>query len=301
MERIRLENEFVNVEIFPSLGGKITSFYLKEKEFELVAQGSIVQECEQRLLKEQSVRSFAPYAYGMDDAFPNINEENIQWKNCLLAYPDHGEIWDADFEIKTQTTDMVVLFWRSPLFQYSYEKKLRLEKHTLTIEYCIINEGERELPCMWTWHGLVRYEQDMEIVLPDDMQRCKNVLAGSILGDEGMVYDLENDCYDFKKMPNPNICNMVKYYGEAPVKTGHCAISYPSQKVAYTLDYDAAKLPYLGVWITAGGFQGDYNCALEPTNGYYDRISTARENRKLPVLKHKEQMQFSLQITLQET
>ena len=66
------------------------------------------------------------------------------------------------------------------------------------------------------------------------------------------------------------------------------------------LEYDAEKLPYLGVWITAGGFQGDYNCALEPTNGFYDSISKAAGNGKLPVLGAGESMEFDLHISFAE-
>lgn len=66
------------------------------------------------------------------------------------------------------------------------------------------------------------------------------------------------------------------------------------------LKYDARKLPYLGVWITAGGFRGDYNCALEPSSGYYDDIRTARENGTAYMLKKDEPMIFDLEVILEE-
>ena len=64
------------------------------------------------------------------------------------------------------------------------------------------------------------------------------------------------------------------------------------------LHYDVKKLPYLGVWITAGGFEGDYNCALEPSNGFYDGIGRAEKNCRLPVLKAGEAMDFELVVSL---
>lgn len=175
-----------------------------------------------------------------------------------------------------------------------------LEKDTLIIDYHIVNQGNGELPCIWTWHGLVFYEQDMELLLSENIKHYRNVLDGSLLGKEGKVYSVQNDIYDFSKMPNPKICDMVKYYGEEPSATGHCGIYYPSRNVSYHLEYDAQKLPYLGVWITAGGMQGDYNCALEPTNGYYDSIGKADKNHKLPVLCVEEVLDFTLMLTLRE-
>ena len=65
--------------------------------------------------------------------------------------------------------------------------------------------------------------------------------------------------------------------------------------------YDAQALPYLGVWITAGGYRGDCNCALEPSTGFYDGISRARENGSLKVIKPGEIFSFTLEICLENT
>lgn len=292
MRQIVLENDVLKVKLSPSLGGKITSFFLKEKKFELAAQGKEMQ--------HQVKDSFAPFAYGMDDTFPNINEEAIEWKGRKLYYPDHGEIWKAEFKISEHIQSSVSLTWHSTAFQYLFEKTMCLEKNILKVQYHIVNEGDDELPCIWTWHGLIRYEQDMEFLLPEGVNHYRNVLSGCILGEEGKVYPAQNGVYDFARMPNPDCCNMVKYYGVESGITGHCGVYYPSDDVSYYLDYDAQKLPYFGVWITAGGFQGDYNCALEPSNGYYDSISKANKNQKLPVLKKGEILDFMFELSLKE-
>lgn len=301
MKQLTLENDVLRVTVCPSLGGKITSFYLKEKEFELAAQSSEAQcEARHRMLEKSVIDSFGPYAYGMDDCFPNVDGELVEWKNRKLFYPNHGEIWNHEFVIQERADDRVSLSWYSTVFDYLYEKKVRLEKNTLSIQYHIVNTGDEELPCIWTWHGLVLYEQDMEILLPESITHYRNVLDESVLGTEGSVYPVQNDVYDFSRMPNPDICNMVKYYGEEPSVMGRCGIYYPSKDVSYHLKYDACKLPYFGVWITAGGMQGDYNCALEPTNGYYDSIGKANKNQKLPVLSKGEILNFTLELTLKE-
>lgn len=289
-----LENDRLKIICHPELGGKITSFYYKEKNFELAAQRG-------RSLKElpAAAGSFGPYAFGMDDAFPNINAECIEWKGRTLLYPDHGEIWRAEFEVAERAEDGVRLRWKSPAFAYRYEKTLRLVQNTLHIRYRIANEGEHELPCFWTWHGLMRYEEDMRLILPGDIAECRNVLSGPLLGEAGKLYSLENEVYDFTKVPKAASAGMVKFYAEQPVKQGRCGLRYPTQNVTCTMEYDAKALPYFGVWITAGGFQDDHNCALEPTNGFYDSVSTARENGRLPVLADGERMEFELRIMLE--
>lgn len=291
---MQIENDKLKIEYHPAFGGKITSFFHKEKGFELAAQ----TDKDLKLLPPVE-GGFAPYAFGMDEAFPNIDEEQIYWKERDYTYPDHGEIWRAEFEVTDQTKDSVSLCWKSPVLGYCYEKKLCLKENALHINYHIVNEGTGELPCFWTWHGLMRYEEDMEIILPKGITHCRNVLSGSVLGDAGRIYPLENDVYDFTKVPSADSRSMVKFYIEDAVKCGQCGLYYPSQGVTCRMEYDTAILPYFGFWITAGGFQGDYNCALEPSNGFYDSISIARENGKLPILVVGESMDFEIKIILE--
>lgn len=67
-----------------------------------------------------------------------------------------------------------------------------------------------------------------------------------------------------------------------------------------TLKYDANKLPYLGVWITAGGYRGDYNCALEPATGFYDDVPRTIKNGTIRVLEPGGEFAFTLEISLRK-
>lgn len=295
--RVRLENETLRVIILPQMGGRIISLFHKEKSFEAAAQPG--REAGKSGVPASSYH-FAPYAYGMDDAFPNIDEEDIVWKGRKLHYPDHGEIWRTDCRTYGCGREWAELTAVSPVFSYCYKKRLSLEGNSLRIHYRIENTGAEELPAIWTWHGLTRYEEDMEILLPEGAERFRNVLDGSILGEEGVIYPLQNEIYDFTGVPRAESHEMVKYYVESHITEGKCGFYYPSADLSCILRYDAEKLPYLGVWITAGGFQGDYNCALEPCNGFYDSIGKAAANKRLPVLAAGENMEFELNILLEK-
>lgn len=289
-----IENDRLKIECFPELGGRLVSFFHKKKGFELAAQRK------NRLNPlTRPGEDFGFYAFGMDDAFPNIEAERINWKGRIYKYPDHGEIWRAQFEVAEWKKDSVSMCWKSQELEYFYERTLYLRDNMLHIGYYIVNEGRDELPCFWTWHGLMRYEEDMEVILPKGITCCRNVLSGSVLGKQGVVYPLQNNIYDFLKVPKAESMSMIKFYVEGPVECGYCGFRYPSQDITCIMEYDAELLPFLGVWITAGGFYGDYNCALEPGNGFYDSISTAQNNGKLPVLAVGESMEFEIKITLE--
>ena len=316
--QVILENEILRVVSLPLMGGKIASLFHKESCFEAAAQaGQNVRgnPPEGAAVPLEERHGFARYAYGLDDAFPNIDEEDFVWNGKKRHYPDHGEIWNADFRILEQGKDFLKLCWESPDFSYRYEKKLNLVENSIRICYNITNIGEDLLPAFWTWHGLMRYEEDMEILLPEGTRQCWNVLADDVLGKPDTVYPCRSAVYDFTKVPAKNSGRAVKYYAEPEGFMGGakgganidgvndatpacCGFFYPSSKMSCLLRYDTGKLPYLGVWITAGGFLGDYNCALEPTNGFYDSVSRAAKNQRLPVLAPGEAMEFELEISL---
>lgn len=130
MEQIILDNEVLRISICPTLGGKITSFYLKAKGFELAAQCSKEQKDVIDVVQKKT-NSFAPYAYGMDDAFPNVDSENVNWNQKQFFYPDHGEIWNAFFEVKHQSVNSIDFIWRSSMFCYLFQKNMWPDGNTL--------------------------------------------------------------------------------------------------------------------------------------------------------------------------
>ncbi len=71
-------------------------------------------------------------------------------------------------------------------------------------------------------------------------------------------------------------------------------------RIRYLIQYDPLVHPYLGVWITKGGFKGEYNCALEPSNGFYDSLALAYENKKIPLLKARGEDQWTIFIQIKE-
>jgi hypothetical protein len=144
----------------------------------------------------------------------------------------------------------------------------------------------------------------MQLIFPDGVERVLNVSNTKRLGQAGNIYRFPTDTaadgrvYDFTRVPPIDGKTMVKYYCSDEIEEGRCGYRYPSDNVEAIFTYDAKALPYLGFWVTAGGYRGDANCALEPTNGFYDSIATAQQNGKCPVLRPNEEMCFQLRVTL---
>lgn len=295
LQGICMENEYLRVIVLPKLGGKIASVVYKDKDFELAAQNK-----EEYYKMPQLDAAFEKYdASGMDDAFPNIVEAKVKYGDRELHYPDHGEIWSSSFEWEIGDENLT-LFYESKRFAYLYQKRFTLQNKVLRVSYEIQNLSDESFPCLWAFHGLVRYEEDMELLYSEDVKSFENVLQGEELGEVGRHIALKNEEYNFAHVPEKVSETMVKYYVDSRLEKGVCGYRYPTQKMECLLNYNAEKLPYLGVWITAGGFRKDYNCAMEPANGYYDDIRIAWENKSLYWLKKENPLNFDLEMTVKE-
>lgn len=310
IEFLTLENEALSVRILPGLGGKITSLRLKENDFELAAPntGGKYRQPQEDYGKEDTAAArdgdtgpdFSRYdASGLDDAFPNIDACVTQWEGRTYCYPDHGEIWSHPFTV-CETPEGPLLSWESSRFGYLYEKRFSLSGNSLFIRYRIENRSEAAFPWLWTFHGLMRYEEDMRLLLPEDFERYRCVADHPVMGAAGSILEAVNGRYDFTRVPKAESHSAVKYYGEGRSHAGQCGLWYPSREVRCTLKYDANKLPYLGVWITAGGYRGDYNCALEPATGFYDDVPRTIKNGTIRVLEPGGEFAFTLEISLRK-
>lgn len=295
-----LENEWIRVKVLPAKGGKLASVYSKPKDFELLFQNPKPQYGEAKLYSP-----FEQYeACGFDDAFPSIDAGDVRVGGEYVAYPDHGEIWSAPFEYCVKE-ERVELFCHSAILPYRYTKTIQLERDSVVCSYEITNTGEVEFPYLWAFHCLVNYRENMRLILPESVEQVENVCASPLLGAVGEKYRFPTDTVqggktgDFRTVLPANPPSYAKYYAVGAVKQGVCGYEYPTEKVRALITYDAQKLPYLGFWITTGGFRGDCNCALEPATGYYDSIATAQKNGCCSVLKPNETFDFNIKIALQ--
>lgn len=291
-----LENDELCVTILPEFGAKISSIYFKKKRFELAAPNTRGM----YLPSDAGTRFEDRDASGLDDAFPNINEETVTEAGRTVHYRDHGDIWRSAFDVVEVSEQDITLRMYNAERGYLYQKRIEVRDNTVQLHYEITNLTEEPFPALWAFHGLLRYEEDMTFFYPDGTDGFINAMKDPVLGEADRCYRPDSPVYDFTRVPAKDSLDMKKFYVQGKVKEGRCGCRYPKAGVCCTLSYDAAILPYLGVWITAGGYRGDYNCALEPSNGYYDAISKARSTGTLAYLKPGQPWRFTLTLSIEE-
>jgi galactose mutarotase-like enzyme len=296
-----LESDTTKVVCLPQFGGKLVSFFDKKQQFE-----SLFQNPHRGFEQAPPFADFATYeACGFDDTFPSIESGIVTVGNRTYQYPDHGELWSAAFQAE-KVSDSLKLHFTSKILPYSFDKTYTLNEAGLTISYYIKNNGNEAFPCFWTCHCLVNVEEGMDLIFPKDTKEVINVMKSDRLGSPLTSYnfpidlDRNNQAFDFSKVIPPSLSSCDKYYVKHKVEQGRCGYHYVQSGMNFLFTYDANKLPYLGFWRTLGGFRGDYNCALEPSNGFYDSIAKAQENKACPILESGEVFSFQLHMQLKE-
>ena len=290
-----LENESLSAVILPAHGGKVASLVYRPQNWELLFQNP--KGCFKRAERGDDFSEYE--ACGFDDAFPTVDACSVRIGGREVQYPDHGELWSADFTAKPEG-DTLNLHWQSPELGYIYEKALSLAGNSLICRYHIHNPGNQPIPDLWVCHCLVQCEPDIRILMPEDVRQAENTFDNDWLGEKErkLPYPMASGPrgdIDLQCMPKDGA---LKYYAASPVKKGSCRYEYPHSGLYAELRYDPNKLPYLGFWATAGGYRGDVNCALEPANGYYDSIDNAQRHNACPILGAGESWTFELSIKL---
>lgn len=294
MESVLLENEIYQVTVIPRLGGKIASVRRKKDDFEYLFQPKKPYE-PPNIYDDFSL--FQPS--GIDDCFPSIDAESLLKEGKETVYPDHGEIWSAPMNWSLSAPGTIRMDFASAVFHYGFRKEIRIAGNNITMMYSVTNTGESAFPCFYTFHGLFRMEEDMRISYPKGIQRILNVMDHSILGKSGTVHTFpESVGHDFRGLPQKGEPYMMKYYVLDELQEGRCGFTYPSQKASALIEFDVKALPYLGLWMTQGGYQGDFNIALEPSSGFYDSISKAMQHEKITILSPGEAWEFQITLTL---
>jgi galactose mutarotase-like enzyme len=289
-EAILLENQQLRVIILPGRGGKTASVSRKESSFELLFQPS-----------ENPYPPLYPGmpfssgdASGFDDVFPSMGDELIQFGGKAYAIPDHGEIWTLPMEA-TEEEDAIILSCGGRLLPYRYEKRILLAGESVLYAISICNTSSYALPCIWVCHCLMNLEEGVTFSLPWQGQVAENVLDSPTPGGKHTVHPY-GGAYDFAHAPRPGTA--MKYYLSQPVKKGFCAVEYPLSGIRAELVFNPAELPYLGFWITTGGYRGDQNFAFEPATGYYDTVRCAQKHERLTMLEPGQTLRLHLELRL---
>lgn len=286
MEAIALENDKIILKALPQLGFKICSIVDKKSNFEFLFQPTK----KEYKLPEYGADFSAYDTSGIDDATPSIDP--CDYMNSGNILKDHGDVWSLAWNVKkiedkNYKDGSIEGKVELPSLPLLLTRRISLDGNEIILDYKMENLSDDEIFYTWTFHGLNYYNEDTELEFPRNLQNYINVQNDEIWESHTKLSSFK-DNWTFK------------YYFTDSIKEGWASIKYNKEGLKYTITFDPDKIPYLGVWLTTGGFKGEKNVAIEPSNGFYDTLERARKNKKIPCLKAKEVDTWTVKLKIEE-
>jgi galactose mutarotase-like enzyme len=155
-----------------------------------------------------------------------------------------------------------------PLTPFVLTRTISLKNANLRFDYQIENKGPESEPFIWSWHPLLCFEDGDYFELPPQTENLKVEIALNPTGTRGEVWPLERLC----QMTHSR-AGFLKAF--VPAGNGRAALVHGKTQERLELAWDPEQLPWLGIWITRGGWNGYHHAALEPTHGAPDALDVA--------------------------
>lgn len=265
-----LENERIRATFLPQRGGKLASLITKRYELELLSQPpeGVYPPLWLGMPFEQGDAS------GMDDVFPSMGD--------LPNIPDHGVVWTTPMG-ESMEEDTLVFTTSTP--QWRYEKRVTLVGDTLRLAWHIQNTSTEDYSFVWVSHGLWALTPDTQFFCADMDKPAADVIT-------------QGEPVERLSATLPLADTLRKHYLVSPVSEGLCGFTRDGLRV--TLRFDPITLPYLGLWVTNGGWRGDHNFAWEPSTSYFDTLKRATQSGTQCTLAPWASYSFWLSITIEE-
>lgn len=296
-----LENDKLKVALLPEIGSKIASIVYKPLNYETLWQNP-----GKKYKKTNYGDSFPAGEFsGFDEMFPSISRcfyENPPFAGVEI--PDHGEVWSIPWQYSIKN-GCIVLEVKGVRLPYKLRKAVSLEDNRIHIEYQAINLSKFDWDFIWAAHPLFNASNGMEFIVPSGMDKIVNAVPGKRLSDYGKTYDfpvaqLADGKFNLAVVPGKNDEGFQKYYFLGKVTQGWCILYDPAEKLNIGLSFPKEQVPYLGMWLNEGGWDGQYNIAPEPATAAMDSIAAAKLWQTGSVLKANQTLEWYLNIDFKE-
>lgn len=214
---------------------------------------------------------------GMDECLPTVSPCRVNGRDL----PDHGYAWSRCWAVDEDALRNGVLQATLRLDPYPLEltRSIRVrEEGAFDFVYTLANRGASPEPYLWCLHPLLATVPGDRLVLPGDIRSLRlngGIGAPMALGDAWAYPEpfpgIRLDRLEVPGMPG----GCVKAFA-GPLREGYVAMEHAESGDRLELLWEAADLPFLGLWINRG-HGGFHHVGLEPASGAPDALSEALE------------------------
>jgi len=254
VQLVRLESDFLKVDIAPSVGARVVSLVDKHSGHEFLWRNATLK------LKALAPGSeYDPNFYGgIDELLPNDIPETINGIEC----PDHGELWTTSLAWRIEG-ECLRLDGTLPSFGLIYERtmRLRFDSPRLECNYRLSNPTPQPRQFLWKLHAALAIQPGDVVECParkaqvvdPAWSRFKTVAPFSWPHLEGQAVNV---------VPAPN--GTMDFFYLFELAEGQFACTNEGRDLEFSYRFDNGIFPYAWLFASYGGFNGHYTVVLEP-------------------------------------
>jgi hypothetical protein len=264
---IRLENDFLQIDVAPSVGGRIISILYKPAAHEFLWRNASL-----KLERRPPASEYDPYFYGgIDELLPGVAAETVDG----IPYPDHGELWTLALDANPDNDGLTVR-GELPLCGLSYERRLTLRDDGpyLDLDYRLGNQADQPRSFAWAMHAPLRIEPGDQIDCPARFSRVADPHWSRWSSLEPFDWpQIGSERADLIPAPDGTVAALFLY----ELSEGRVGWRSKTRNVRFEYQFDQQIFPYVWYFASYGGFYNHYTALLEPSTTMPHSVNEARQ------------------------
>jgi hypothetical protein len=251
---VRLESPELEVDVAPSVGGRIVRVVDKATGYDFLWRNSNL-----KLERKTTGSEYDPNFYGgIDELLPNDLTESIDGIEC----PDHGELWTTSLN-PALASDRLTLKGHLPGMGLEYQREmcLRANSHWIDFNYRIRNSTAQQRRFLWKLHAAVGVQEGDVIECPAGRAQVVDPAWSRFKSTAPFVWpELEGKRTDVV----PARDGTMDFFYLFELSRGEMFWRRPSMGLKFGYQFDTKTFPYAWLFGSWGGFLEHYTVILEP-------------------------------------
>ena len=304
VEAWSLVSSGLSVVMVPAMGAKIVSLVDRRTGAEwLIVSGD---------------RPVRPVAYGAlfheqdmagwDEMFPTIIPCPYPGPGAYhgASLPDHGEAWTLPWQVAQAGEGRLILTLQGYALPYQLTRAADCpEPATLQLRYTLNNIGADPMPYLWAAHPQLTCGPDGQVVFPAEVTEVINTIPESwgwgppetrFGWPAAMAIDGSPVRADL--VGPPTLKRARKFFVLPEMRPSWAAVLRRDSGQWVRFEWDAARVPYLGLWVDEGALNHDSVAAPEPMTAWYDDLALAYQKGEVVTVPAGETHTWTLTVRL---
>ncbi|MCC6483406.1 MAG: DUF5107 domain-containing protein [Armatimonadetes bacterium] len=285
-EVVRLESEFLVVEVAPSIGGRITSITEKKTNYQFLWRNDALP-----LEAHPPGTAYDPVFWGgVDEILPSDVSETVDGENL----PDHGELWTTSLSYSV-VDDTLVTEADLPVSGLRYKKtvSLRPDSFHCDLDYELVNVSDRAVQFQWRIHAPLKVKPGDRILCPASRARVAELSHSRFQDDSPFDWPI------LSTQPVnvvPEMGDEIDSFHLWDLAVGVMSWHNAAETLSFGLTFDTDVFPYGYVFASYGGFQGGEFVILEPSAASALSLNEAIQKQECATLAPGEQLETRVAI-----